>query len=48
MALFIGGLAFRGDELNYAKLGILAGSALAGAIGFMMLRIWTKPQPHLE
>ena len=48
MALFIGGLAFRGDELNYAKLGILAGSALAGAIGFMMLRIWTKPQPRLE
>ena len=48
MALFIGGLAFRGDELNYAKLGILAGSALAGAIGFMMLRMWTKPQPHLE
>jgi len=48
MALFIGGLAFRGDELNYAKLGILSGSALAGAIGFMMLRIWTKPQPHLE
>jgi NhaA family Na+:H+ antiporter len=48
MALFIGGLAFRGDELNYAKLGILAGSALAGAIGFMLLRMWTKPQPHLE
>jgi len=48
MALFIGGLAFRGDELNYAKLGILSGSVLAGAIGFMMLRMWTKPQPHLE
>jgi NhaA family Na+:H+ antiporter len=48
MALFIGGLAFRGEELNYAKLGILSGSALAGAIGFMMLRMWTKPQPHLE
>jgi NhaA family Na+:H+ antiporter len=48
MALFIGGLAFRGDELNYAKLGILSGSALAGAIGFTMLRLWTKPQPHLE
>mgnify|MGYP000285988047 CR=1 FL=1 len=48
MALFIGGLAFRGDELNYAKLGILSGSALAGAIGFMLLRMWTKPQPYLE
>ncbi len=48
MALFIGGLAFSGDELNYAKLGILSGSALAGAIGFTMLKLWTKPQPHLE
>ena len=48
MALFIAGLAFRGDELDYAKLGILSGSALAGAIGFTMLRLWTKPQPHLE
>jgi NhaA family Na+:H+ antiporter len=48
MALFIAGLAFRGDELNYAKLGILSGSALAGVIGFTMLRMWTKPQPHLE
>jgi NhaA family Na+:H+ antiporter len=48
MALFIAGLAFRGNELDYAKLGILSGSALAGAIGFMMLRMWTKPQPHLE
>jgi NhaA family Na+:H+ antiporter len=48
MALFIGGLAFRGEELNYAKLGILVGSALAGVIGFMMLRMGTKPQPHLE
>lgn len=48
MALFIGGLAFIGDTLNYAKLGILSGSALAGVIGFMILRMWTKPQPHLE
>ncbi|MCS7301328.1 MAG: Na+/H+ antiporter NhaA [Fimbriimonadales bacterium] len=48
MALFIGGLAFRGDELNYAKLGILTGSALAGVIGFTLLRLWTRPQPELE
>jgi len=48
MALFIGGLAFSDDELNYAKLGILSGSALAGVIGFTMLRLWTKPQPGLE
>lgn len=48
MALFIGGLAFSGDELSYAKLGILSGSALAGVIGLMMLRLWAKPQPELE
>ncbi|MGQ9657225.1 MAG: Na+/H+ antiporter NhaA [Fimbriimonadales bacterium] len=48
MALFIGGLAFSGDELNYAKLGILSGSALAGVIGFTIIRMWTKPQPDLE
>lgn len=48
MALFIGGLAFTGDELDYAKLGILTGSAVAGAIGFTLLRLWTRPQPELE
>ncbi|OYT72824.1 MAG: Na+/H+ antiporter NhaA [Armatimonadetes bacterium JP3_11] len=48
MALFIGGLAFTDVVLNYAKLGILAGSALAGVIGFTLLRLWTKPQPELE
>lgn len=48
MALFIGGLAFSGDKLNYAKLGILSGSVLAGVIGFTMIRMWTKPQPDLE
>ncbi|MFN7017309.1 MAG: Na+/H+ antiporter NhaA [Fimbriimonadales bacterium] len=48
MALFIGGLAFTGDTLNYAKLGILSGSALAGGIGFTVLRRWTKPQPGME
>lgn len=48
MALFIGGLALSDDELNYAKLGILSGSALAGVIGFTIIRMWTKPQPDLE
>lgn len=48
MALFIAGLAFSGDKLNYAKLGILSGSVLAGVIGFTMIRMWTKPQPNLE
>ncbi len=48
MALFIGQLAFAGDALNLAKLGILIGSAIAGGIGFTLLRFWTKPQPELE
>ncbi|MCS7209304.1 MAG: Na+/H+ antiporter NhaA, partial [Fimbriimonadales bacterium] len=48
MALFIGGLAFSGDTLNYAKLGILLGSTVAGIVGFTLLRLWTRPQPELE
>lgn len=48
MALFIAGLAFRGDELDLAKLGILGGSAIAGVIGFTLLRLMTQPQPELE
>ncbi|MDW8106081.1 MAG: Na+/H+ antiporter NhaA [Armatimonadota bacterium] len=48
MALFIAGLAFRGDELDLAKLGILGGSAIAGVIGFLLLRLMTQPQPELE
>jgi NhaA family Na+:H+ antiporter len=39
MSLFITGLAFPGGELaEAAKLGILAGSLLAGAAGFFLLR----------
>lgn len=39
MALFIGGLAFGGSTLqDAAKLGILAASVLAGAVGWALLR----------
>ena len=39
MSLFITNLAFTGQELmNYAKLGILAGSLVSGLLGFLILR----------
>ncbi|MCK6602014.1 MAG: Na+/H+ antiporter NhaA [Bacteroidetes bacterium] len=39
MSLFIAGLAFpEGDVLNAAKAGIVAGSLLAGAAGWLILR----------
>jgi NhaA family Na+:H+ antiporter len=39
MSLFIGGLAFEDPEmLGRVKLGILAGSILAGTIGYLLLR----------
>ena len=39
MSLFIAALAFPGqDLLTAAKIGILAGSLLAGLVGFMFLR----------
>ena len=44
MALFIAGLALDGEVLETAKVGILAGSLLAGVIGFVMLRA-LLPEP---
>ncbi|WP_326523744.1 Na+/H+ antiporter NhaA [Sphingomonas sp.] len=40
MSLFIGALAFPGDPLlaDRVKLGVLAGSLLSGAIGYLVLR----------
>ncbi|MFM5907504.1 MAG: Na+/H+ antiporter NhaA [Novosphingobium sp.] len=40
MSLFIGALAFPGspDLVDQAKIGVLAGSALSGALGFVLLR----------
>jgi NhaA family Na+:H+ antiporter len=37
MALFIAGLALEGPALAAAKVGILAGSALAAAAGMLVL-----------
>ncbi len=44
MALFIAGLALDGDALDAAKVGILGGSAVAGAAGMAWLR-WRLPAP---
>lgn len=46
MSLFIGALAFPGDaaRIDEAKLGTLAGSLVAGILGFIMLRL-TTPLP---
>lgn len=39
MSLFIAGLAFPGDaNLELAKIGVLLGSALAGLVGYVILR----------
>lgn len=42
MALFIGGLAFSGDQLETAKVGIMGASLLAGILGFVLLRTTTN------
>ncbi|MCZ6463317.1 MAG: Na+/H+ antiporter NhaA [Proteobacteria bacterium] len=44
MALFIAGLALDGGALDAAKVGILGGSAVAGAAGMAWLR-WRLPAP---
>jgi NhaA family Na+:H+ antiporter len=43
MALFIAGLALDGPDLNAAKVGILAGSALAAVAGVGILRALLRP-----
>jgi len=43
MALFIAGLALEGPHLDAAKVGILAGSALAGVLGMILLN-WLLPK----
>jgi len=46
VALFVAGLSF--DDavlLDRAKIGILGGSLLAGALGFAVLRTFTRPAP---
>lgn len=46
MSLFIGELAFNGGEhLAAIKTAILVASAIAGTVGFVLMRLVTKPQP---
>jgi NhaA family Na+:H+ antiporter len=43
MSLFIGTLAFDGDEmLNAVRLGVLMGSLASGVLGYVMLRMFCK------
>jgi NhaA family Na+:H+ antiporter len=43
MSLFIGTLAFEGDEtLNAVRLGVLMGSIASGVLGFVLLRFFCK------
>ena len=43
MSLFIGGLAYgESAELTEAKIGVLAGSLLAGILGWVLLRVGAK------
>lgn len=46
MALFIAQLAYAEQTLNLAKMGVLIGSAIAGAVGFLLLRLFTQPPPE--
>ena len=43
MSLFIGTLAFEGDEtLNAVRLGVLMGSIASGVLGYVLLRMFCK------
>ena len=46
MSLFIGGLAFPGNEalVDEVKIGVLAGSILSAVVGFAILR-FAAPAP---
>ncbi|MEL7198887.1 MAG: Na+/H+ antiporter NhaA [Pseudomonadota bacterium] len=48
MSLFIGGLAFPGNEafIESAKIGILTGSAISAVLGFIILRLTTNHSPE--
>jgi len=50
MSLFIGTLAFEGDELlNAVRLGVLMGSFASGLLGFVLLRFFcTKKNPSVK
>ncbi|HYI14674.1 MAG TPA: Na+/H+ antiporter NhaA [Thermomicrobiales bacterium] len=49
MSLFVADLAFLDEEnLALAKIGILGASVIAGAAGFLLIRLATKPQSEQE
>jgi NhaA family Na+:H+ antiporter len=48
MSLFIAGLALEGGALDAAKVGILAGSAIAAIAGLGLLAVLLKPAENRE
>ena len=50
MSLFIGALAFPGDQLHVdeAKLGTLAGSLISAIVGYLVLRLAPPVEPSAE
>lgn len=50
MSLFIGGLAFPGNQLliEEAKIGVLLGSAMSGLVGYLLLRFAPLHEKHDE
>lgn len=49
MSLFIGTLAFEGDEtLNAVRLGVLMGSIASGVLGFIVLRFFGQKKPAVK
>ena len=47
MSLFIGTLAFDDPEHSAAvRIGVLSGSLISGLAGYLVLRLYTRPQPE--
>tara|TARA_R110002051_G_scaffold104963_1_gene177816 strand:+ start:31556 stop:32743 length:1188 start_codon:yes stop_codon:yes gene_type:complete len=45
MSLFIGGLSFESQELmNQVRIGVLSGSVVSGIMGYVILRMASRPQ----
>jgi NhaA family Na+:H+ antiporter len=49
VSLFITGLAFTDPVItDQAKIGIFIGSGIAGVMGYITIRLFTKPRPEVE
>ena len=49
MSLFIGGLAFEGQDAAYdtqVKLGVIAGSLISAVLGVALLLVGASPTPR--